>query len=186
MANLLAYSLVTVLIAVSFAVPNPAVNRIDAPGHRRHSTIIASLETTLSSSTAPHITLKPRRPAVNRIDAIIVDVHHKPTSSSAHSSSFRTLVSTTVPLHIALNPRDPAVNRIDAVGVKVNHRTTTSSRTAESSVSLSSSSIRPYIALNPRDPAINRIDVPGHKTHSSPRKYLSNSHQLIDKSSRSY
>ena len=116
MANLLAYSFVAVLAAVSLAAPNPAVNRIDAPGYKPHSTTITSPETTLSSSTAAHITLKPREPAVNRIDAVGVIVHDKPTSSSAHSSSFRIVVSTTVGPHIALNPRDPAVNRIDAVG----------------------------------------------------------------------
>lgn len=163
MANLIAYSLVIVLAAISFAAPHPAVNRIDAPGHRSHSTTIISSELAISSSKAPHITLKAREPAVNRIDAVDDNVHHKLTSSSAHSSNFRTLVSTTEGPHIALNPRDPAVNRIDAVGIKVHHRTTTSPINFESSVSLSSSSIRPYITLNPRKPAVNRIDAPGHK-----------------------
>lgn len=163
MANLLAYSIVAVLAAVSSAAPNPAVNRIDAPGHRPHSTTIIGSKTALSSSAAPHVTLKPREPAVNRIDAVGVNANHKSTSSSAHSSSFRTLVSTTIGPHIALNPRDPAVNRIDAVGVHAHHRTTTGASNPESPVSLSSSSIRPYITLNPRDPAINRIDAPDHK-----------------------
>lgn len=144
------------LVAVSLAAPNPAVNRIDAPPQRLHSTTIIGSKTTLSSSTAPHITLKPRNPAVNRIDAVGVNVHGKPTSSSAHSSSFRTLVSTTVGPHIALNPRDPAVNRIDAPGHKPHSSTRTSSATA------ASSSNRPHAPIEERAPAVNRIDAVGN------------------------
>ena len=95
MVYLLAYSLVAVLTAVSFAVPNPAVNRIDAPNHKPHSSTVTS------SSTAPHVTIRPREPAVNRIDAVGVKAHHvTPTSLSVRP-------------YITLNPRDPAINRID-------------------------------------------------------------------------
>lgn len=116
MSNLLACGLVVVLAAVSFAAPNPAINRIDAHDHKPYSTTIVSSETAFSSSTAPHITLKPREPAVKRIDAVGVNVHHTTTSTSARSSSSLTLIRTTLEAHIAINPRDPAVNRIDAVG----------------------------------------------------------------------
>lgn len=156
MAKLLSYSLVAVLVAVSLAAPNPAVNRIDAPPQRPHSTTSIGSKTTLNSSTAPHITLKPRKPAVNRIDAVGVNVHGKPTSSSAHSSSFRTLVSTTVGPHIALNPRDPAVNRIDAPGHKPHSSTRTSSATAASSLN------KPHAPIEERAPAVNRIDAVGN------------------------
>lgn len=161
MTRLLSYSFVAILAAVSCAAPNPAVNRIDAPLHIPQSTIISS-KTASSLSITPRVTLKPREPAVNRIDAVGVNVHHKPTSSAIYSHSFRTLVSTTLGPHITLNPRDPAVNRIDAVGVKANHKTTTHSRTTKSTVSSINASARPYITLNPRDPAVNRIDAVGN------------------------
>lgn len=176
MANLLACSIVAVLATVSFAAPKSAVNRIDVPGHRPPSTTIASSETIHHSSAVPRITFKPREPAVNRIDVAGVKVHHKPTSSSAYTSSFQAIVSLAVGPHITLNPRKPAVDRIDAVGVHAHRRTSSGFKMSETSVSLSSSSIRPYIPLNPRDPdpAANRIDTPGHKPHltsltSSPR-----------------
>ena len=138
-----------------FCNPNPAVNRIDAPVQRPHFTSVSS-DTATSSSITPRVTLKPRQPAVNRIDVVGVNVHSKTTSSATHGHSFRTLVSTTLGPHISLNPRDPAVNRIDAVGVKADHKTT---RTTEGTASGSISSIRPHITLNPRNPA----DASGHK-----------------------
>ena len=161
MTRLLQYSFVAILVSVSFAAPNPAVNRIDAPVHKPHSTRIGP-ETASSSSTTSKFTLEPREPAVNRIDAVRVNVHHETPSSATHNHSFRTLVSTTLGPHITLDPRDPAVNRIDAIGVNVNHKTTTHSRTTKSTISSLSSSSRPHITLNPRDPAVNRIDAVGN------------------------
>ena len=80
MFNLLAYSVITLLVAVSFAAPNPAINRIDVPAvHKPHATILSSSGTTLGSSTTPHITLNPRDPAINRIDAVGVKMGHKST-----------------------------------------------------------------------------------------------------------
>lgn len=146
---LISYTLFAMFAAVSFAIPNPAVNRIDAPVHRPHSTTI------IISSTAPHITLKPREPAVNRIDAVGVNVHHRSTSISAYGSSFRTLVSTTVGPHITLSPRDPAVNRIDAPGHKPRLSTLSSSATATSSSKI------PHAPVKERAPAVNRIDAVG-------------------------
>ena len=107
MVKLLALGLFTVLSAVSFAIPNPAINRVDVANHKHHATVT-------SSSMAPRVTLENREPAINRVDAV-VHAHHKLTTSSAQSSSFQTLIKTTVGPQVTLNPRDPAVNRVDAV-----------------------------------------------------------------------
>lgn len=153
MAKILAYNFFAVLTVVSLAAPHPAVNRIDAPGHRPHATATTSLKTALSTLTAPHVTLEPRKAAVNRIDAVGANVHNKPTSSSAYSSKSRTIVSTTVGPYIALNPEDPAVNRIDAPDHKPHSSTLTSSATAIGS------SGRLHAPVRERDPAVNRIDA---------------------------
>ena len=132
MVYLLAYSLVAVLTAVSFAAPNPAVNRIDAPNHKPHSSTVTS------SSTAPHVTIKPREPAVNRIDAVGVKPHHvTPTSSSARP-------------YITLNPRDPAINRIDVPAHKPHISILTRSAAAK----------HPHVEQ--RAPAMNRVDAVGN------------------------
>ena len=113
MTNLQNFSILAMLAAISFAVPNPAVNRIDVPVHKPHSTTIISSATGLGSSPKPYIALNPRDPAVNRIDAPGLKPHFSPMSSSAIASRSSRSV------HAPVKERDPAVNRIDAVGEDV-------------------------------------------------------------------